>query len=195
MKQLTNNKHLRYFNVHYVNQLKTFLQNIFKINIQNRKLDSDIIIKISVKHIRLCTFFFNKHALCLYKQLVDLVAYDRPSKTSRFTINYNLSSILYTTNLILSVKTNELQEILTTSKIFQSAVWLEREVWDLYGIFFFENDDLRRILTDYGFTGHPLRKDFPLTGFIEVYYSYENHIIMFDQAELSQELRVFTLES
>lgn len=135
--------------------------------------------------------FLNKHTLCLYRQLIDLVSYDVPSKNFRFTVNYLLNSLLYNARLVVSLRTSEVLYLYTAKDIFFGAVWLEREVWDMFGIFFKNNTDLRRILTDYGFAGHPLRKDFPLTGFYEVYYSVGEKRLRSAKVELAQEYRVF----
>jgi len=191
---INNNKLNKYLSIIYLKYIKNILNKqiktvLFKVN------SNDIFLKLTTKNINTAIYFLRKHSLFMYNQLVDIITYDQPTKNYRFTVNYNLASLLYTTNIIVSIKTNETKAIKSLENIYFCATWLEREILDLYGIFFFENSDLRRILTDYGFSGHPLRKDFPLTGFIEVYYSQENHIIIADQIELAQEFRIFTLEN
>jgi NADH/F420H2 dehydrogenase subunit C len=140
-------------------------------------------------------FTLNKHTLFQYKQLVDIACYDFPGKKYRFSVNYILYSFKYNTRLIVIVKTNEVIPLPSITSLFKSANWLEREVWDLYGVFFDAHPDLRRILTDYGFSGHPLRKDFPLTGFVEVYYNDSKKRLRYEPVELAQEYRTFTLQS
>lgn len=156
-------------------------------------LKTNIVIKTSNNRLVTILLFLKNHSLCLYKQLIDIAAEDTPKHKNRFRLNYILSSILYNHRVIVSLNTNELTYLPSVTKIFSSAGWLEREVWDLYGIFFTGNTDLRRILTDYGFSGHPLRKDFPLTGFHEIYYSLEKKRILTEPVELAQEYRIFTL--
>ena len=104
-------------------------------------------------------------------------------------------SLTYNSRLRLKVFTNELQSLPSSVKIFINANWWEREIWDLYGIYFDQHPDLRRILTDYGFEGHPLRKDFPLSGYIEVRYDDNKKRIVVEPLELTQEARSFTFES
>jgi NADH:ubiquinone oxidoreductase subunit C len=108
---------------------------------------------------------------------------------------YDLLSLTYNSRLRLKVFTNELQSLPSSVKIFINANWWEREIWDLYGIYFDQHPDLRRILTDYGFEGHPLRKDFPLSGYIEVRYDDNKKRIVVEPLELTQEARSFTFES
>lgn len=139
--------------------------------------------------------FLQKHSLSQFKQLVDIAVYDRPGKRYRFTVLYHLLSIHYGNRVICLVQTDELTDLPSTTALYSSAGWEEREVWDLFGIFFSNNLDLRRILTDYGFSGFPLRKDFPLTGFLEVFYSDEQKRVIYQPVELSQEFRNFNYSS
>jgi len=109
-----------------------------------------------------------KETFLQFKFLVDIIACDFPKKKMRFCVRYLLLSLRFNVRLQIITKFFETQPIFSVCYLFNSSVWLERELWDLYGIFFLGNIALRRILTDYGFLGHPLRKDFPLSGFIEV---------------------------
>jgi NADH dehydrogenase (ubiquinone) Fe-S protein 3 len=154
-------------------------------------LKQDIKIKTSRKYMPLALYFLKLHSLCKYTQLIDIATEDSPKRKNRFRINYILSSIIYNTKIIVSIITNELTYVPSIIKIFKSAGWLEREVWDMYGIYFTGNSELRRILTDYGFSGHPLRKDFPLTGFTEISYSLSRKKIVIEPVELTQEFRNF----
>jgi NADH:ubiquinone oxidoreductase subunit C len=117
------------------------------------------------------------------------------TKNYRFSVVYDLLSLTYNSRLRLKVFTNELQSLPSSVNIFINANWWEREIWDLYGIYFDQHPDLRRILTDYGFEGHPLRKDFPLSGYIEVRYDDNKKRIVVEPLELTQEARSFTFES
>jgi NADH:ubiquinone oxidoreductase subunit C len=123
--------------------------------------------------------------------LTDICTVDYPKNKYRFNIIYNFLSIFYNTRLIISLFVKDLSIILSLSKIFQSANWLEREVWDLFGIFFYNHKDLRRILTDYSFKGHPLRKDFPLTGYFELYHDDRKRTLSYSKINLIQEFRTF----
>lgn len=125
------------------------------------------------------------------KSLSDIVAIDYPSKLDRFNIVYNFLSFQYNYRFFLSVWVNELDKVSSIVSLHPSASWYEREVWDLYGIHFDGNSDLRRILTDYGFLGHPLRKDFPLSGFTELYYNSRVDSIVHQPISLIQEYRQF----
>lgn len=125
------------------------------------------------------------------KSLSDIAAIDFPSKFDRFNIVYNFLSFHYNYRFFVSVWINELDKIMSIVDVHPSASWYEREVWDLYGIHFEGNSDLRRILTDYGFLGHPLRKDFPLSGFTELYYNSRVDSIVHQPISLIQEYRQF----
>jgi NADH:ubiquinone oxidoreductase subunit C len=112
-------------------------------------------------------------------------------KKNRFAVVYNLLSILYNTRVTITVFIDEKTPLESISTIHNTASWFEREIWDLFGIFFTQHSDLRRILTDYGFKGHPLRKDFPLTGFIEVRYFNNEKRILAEEVSLAQDYRAF----
>jgi NADH-quinone oxidoreductase subunit C len=139
--------------------------------------------------------FLKNHSLSAFKQLIEIAVIDNISQTDRFKVNYILFSVKTNMRFIISVYTNEIEMIFSSVHLYNSAEWLEREVWDLYGIHFDGNRNLRRILTDYGFKGHPLRKDFPLTGFLEIYYNDEEKKIIYEPVELAQEFRVFSLRN
>lgn len=125
------------------------------------------------------------------KTLVDISGADYPARPERFDIVYHLLS--YHKNLRLRVKlmVDEVTPVPTAINVFPSANWYEREIWDLYGVAFSGHPDLRRILTDYGFTGHPLRKDFPLSGFVELRYSEEHKRVVYEPVSLVQDFRSF----
>ncbi len=135
--------------------------------------------------------FLKNHVNCQFNVLIDICGTDNPSKEQRFEIVYHLLSISYNTRIRIKTRIDERTSVQSIVSIFESASWWEREVWDMFGIFFFSHPDLRRILTDYGFEGHPLRKDFPLTGFVEVRYDHEKKRVVHEPVELSQEYRTF----
>ena len=130
-------------------------------------------------------------ANCQFKQLVDVCGVDYPEKETRFAVVYNLLSLTHNLRIRIKVWTDEDTPVPSACGLFSSANWWEREVWDLYGIYFSGHPDLRRILTDYGFEGHPLRKDFPLTGYVEMRYDDEQKRVVYEPVKLTQEFRTF----
>jgi len=136
-------------------------------------------------------YFLKYHTNLQYKILVDLTCVDYVESLARFEITYSLLSIKYNSRLRLKVYCSDSISISSIQNCFSNAVWLEREVWDLFGVFFKGNRDLRRILTDYGFDGFPLRKDFPLSGYVEVRYDELKKSIVYESLELTQAYRNF----
>lgn len=138
-------------------------------------------------------FFLKNHFKCQYKELVDICAVDYyfNLNESRYALNYSLLSLKYKIRLRLKVYCDALSGVFSSTQIFSAAGWLEREIWDMFGIFFKNHFDLRRILTDYGFEGFPFRKDFPLSGYVELRYDSEKRIVIYDLLELTQEFRFF----
>ena len=130
-----------------------------------------------------------------FKQLIDITAVDYPENQKRFKIVYLLLSHEFNQRILVSYFINENEKISSLVKIFPSANWMEREIFDMYGIKFNDHPDLRRILTDYGFEGFPLRKDFPLTGHYEVRYSEEDKKVIYEPVKLEQNYRNFDYES
>ena len=130
-----------------------------------------------------------------FRQLIDITAADYPENQQRFKMIYLLLSHEFNQRIILSYFIKENEPILSLTKIFPSANWMEREIFDMYGIKFTDHPDLRRILTDYGFQGHPLRKDFPLTGHNEVRYSENEKKVIYEPVKLEQNYRNFDFES
>lgn len=128
---------------------------------------------------------------CLFKLLADVCGVDYPDEEERFEVVYNLLSIKHNQRIRVKLTTDEDQPVPSVSRVFSCAGWFEREVWDLYGVFFSGHPDLRRILTDYGFEGHPMRKDFPLTGYVEVRYDEEQRRVVYEPVRLPQDFRNF----
>jgi NADH-quinone oxidoreductase subunit C len=128
---------------------------------------------------------------CLFTQLMDICGVDHPARERRFDVVYHLLSPQLNHRIRLKLETDEYTPVPTVTGVFPAANWYEREAFDLYGILFSGHPDLRRILTDYGFQGHPLRKDFPLTGFVEVRYSEEQKRVVYEPVKLPQEFRNF----
>ena len=123
--------------------------------------------------------------------LIDLCGVDWPEREQRFDVVYHLLSLTQNHRIRIKVMTDEDTPVPSVTGVFSAAGWYEREAWDLYGIVFADHPDLRRILTDYGFEGHPLRKDFPLTGFVEVRYDEEQKRVVYEKVKLTQDYRSF----
>ena len=141
------------------------------------------------------TLFIKSNKNTKFRQLIDITAVDYPEKSQRFKVVYLFLSHEFNQRIILSYEINENEIIPSLSSIFPAANWMEREVFDMYGVSFKNHPDLRRILTDYGFEGHPLRKDFPLTGHSEVRYSEEQKKVISEPVKLEQNYRNFDYES
>ena len=141
------------------------------------------------------TLFMKTNKDMQFRQLIDITVVDYPEQTQRFKIVYLFLSHEFNKRMILSYFINENELISSLTSIFPAANWMEREVFDMYGVNFKDHPDLRRILTDYGFKGHPLRKDFPLTGHSEVRYSEEQKKVISEPVKLEQNYRNFDYES
>ena len=135
--------------------------------------------------------FLRDDSQCQFKMLVDLCGVDYPERGQRFDVVYNLLSLTQNQRLRVKVRTDEDTPVPSVTGVHVGANWFERETWDMYGVFFSDHPDLRRILTDYGFEGHPLRKDFPLTGYVEVRYDDEQKRVVYEPVTLTQEFRKF----
>ena len=126
-----------------------------------------------------------------FQQLVDLCGADYPARAERFEVVYHLLSLTRNERIRIKVTTDEHQPVPTAISVYPSAEWFEREAYDMYGMWFEGHPDLRRLLTDYGFEGHPLRKDFPMTGYVEVRYDEEQRRVVYEPVKLNQEFRQF----
>ena len=128
---------------------------------------------------------------CCFKELVDLCGVDYPEREQRFDVVYHLLSLHHNQRIRVKVETDEATPVPSVIGVFPTADWFEREAWDMYGIFFADHPDLRRILTDYGFEGHPLRKDFPMTGYVEMRYDESQKRVVYEPVKLRQDFRNF----
>ena len=135
--------------------------------------------------------FLRDDSTCLFKQLVELCGVDWPAREQRFDVVYHLLSMKHNQRIRVKIATDEDTAVPSVTGIFNSAGWFERETWDMYGVVFSDHPDLRRILTDYGFEGHPLRKDFPLTGYVELRYDEEQKRCVYELVKLTQDYRSF----
>ena len=162
----------------------------------------DVAIEASLEHgalivvvpreqiVRVLTFLRDDPEM-LFKQLVDVSGVDFPERAPRFDVVYQLLSFRHNQRLRVKVRTDENMPVPSVTGVFSSAGWFEREVWDMYGVLFSGHPDLRRILTDYGFDGHPQRKDFPLTGYVELRYDVEQKRVVYEPVKLNQAYRSF----
>ncbi|MGB0671107.1 MAG: NADH-quinone oxidoreductase subunit C [Rhodospirillales bacterium] len=139
--------------------------------------------------------FLRDEPNCQFKQMMDVTAVDHPDEDDRFEVVYNLLSMSHNNRIRVKLRTDEDTPVDSVVPVFSSANWWERETYDLFGIFFANHPDLRRIMTDYGFEGHPLRKDFPLTGYTEVRYDEEQKRVVYEPVKLTQEFRNFDFVS
>ena len=179
------------------------LQNLEKLinselssKIHSSSIDNqELLIEIGESYLVDVIQFLKLNENCKFKQLIDIAGVDYPENDKRFELIYLLLSHENNTRIKLLIRFELNQTINSITKIFPSANWMEREVFDMYGIRFKNHPDLRRILTDYGFKGHPLRKDFPLTGFNEVRYSEKDKKVIYEPVKLEQNYRNFDFES
>ena len=152
-------------------------------------------IKINAEDLQDVVLLLKSNKNTKFQQLIDITTADFPENKKRFKMVYLLLSHEFNFRVILSYTISENEKILSLTKIFPSANWMEREIFDMYGVKFADHPDLRRILTDYGFEGYPLRKDFPLTGHTEVRYSEDKKKVISEPVKLDQEYRSFDFES
>tara|TARA_B100001248_G_scaffold21013_1_gene14121 strand:+ start:360 stop:983 length:624 start_codon:yes stop_codon:yes gene_type:complete len=155
----------------------------------------ELLIEIKPEELTSVLQFLKTDENCKFRQLIDIAGVDYPSESKRFNLVYFLLSHEYNLRIKIKVKIDKDQKSLSVTKIFPSANWMEREIFDMFGIKFSNHPDLRRILTDYNFEGYPLRKDFPLTGFTEVRYSEKEKKVISEPVKLEQNYRDFDFES
>ena len=151
----------------------------------------ELVLETSPEKLIALLTFLRDDPKCLFKQLCDVSGVDWPERPRRFDVVYNLLSLKLNQRVRVKLETDESTAVPSACAVFNSANWFERETYDLYGVWFSDHPDLRRILTDYGFEGHPLRKDFPLTGFLEVRYDDQEKRVVYEPVRLNQEFRKF----
>lgn len=155
----------------------------------------ELTIRVRADHIANVMNFLRDDTSLLFRLLMDVTAVDWPGRSPRFDVVYHLLSIRHNLRVRVVVQTGEETPVPSICDVFRAANWFEREVWDMYGVMFAGHPDLRRILSDYGFEGHPLRKDFPLTGHVEVRYDDEQKRVVYEPVKLVQEFRRFDFMS
>jgi len=151
----------------------------------------ELCLHVRGEHLLRTLNFLRDDPNCMFKQLMDICGVDYPERTYRFEVVYNLLSLKHNLRIRVKVHVGENMPVPSAVPIFSAAGWFEREVWDMYGVLFSGNPDLRRILTDYGFDGHPQRKDFPLTGYVELRYDPEQKRVVYEPVKLPQAYRNF----
>lgn len=155
----------------------------------------ELTVYVAPSAVRPVMVFLKNHTPAQFKACMDVTAADYPSRTNRFDVVYNMLSVRHNSRIRVKTYASETSAVPSIVPIFQGANWYERETYDLFGVFFEGHPDLRRIMTDYGFEGHPLRKDFPTTGFTEVRYDEEKKRVVYEPLELTQAWRNFTVGS
>ncbi|KCV69493.1 NADH dehydrogenase (ubiquinone) Fe-S protein 3, variant [Fonticula alba] len=181
-------KHLKEFGQYLVDTIPRFIQGTYMHNGQ-------LTILTAPENITKVSEFLRDHTPAQYKQLADVTAVDFPMRSNRFEIVYNFLSHRFNSRIRVKTYASETSTVPSVTPLFFGANWQEREVWDLFGVYFTDHPDLRRIMTDYGFEGHPLRKDFPLSGYYEIRYDDEQKCIVQEPVELTQEYRKFDFHS
>ena len=177
-------------------KLEKFVNSELASKIINSSIEyNELLIEIKVDDLIHVVQFLKSNEIFKFRQLIDIAGVDYPEEENRFNLVYLFLSHENNLRIKLIIKFQSDQIINSLTKIFPSANWMEREVFDMYGIKFKNHPDLRRILTDYGFKGHPLRKDFPLTGFNEVRYSEKEKKVIYEPVKLEQNYRNFDFES
>ena len=176
---------------HFANTLATSVPGLLTgVSVQK----DDITVFTTQKHIRPLLWFLRESPTTEFRGLIELTAVDYPTRAQRFDIVYALLSYTYNTRLCIRCPLDEYTPLPSCVDIYPSANWSERELWDLFGIVVEGHPDLRRVLTDYGFDGHPLRKDFPLSGFVEAAYDHTEKRVVLQQIELAQAYRAFQFD-
>ena len=175
-----------------INEYSAIIKNIVGSDIIDTSISyGDIQVIVNASKIYEVLTKLHSNSLVPFDQLIDITAIDYPDSIPRFEVVYILLSSVSRKRLIVKIRVNEGDLVKSSTGIFKSANWSEREIWDMFGIFFLGHPDLRRLLTDYGFEGHPLRKDFPLTGRVQVKYDTEQNRVLYEPVNLIQEYRDF----
>ena len=183
-------------NIKYLQKLEKLVNSELASKIQKSTIEhNELLIEINENDLIDVVQFLKSNNFCSFKQLIDIAGVDYPENEKRFNLIYLFLSHENNSRIKLLIKFQINQVIPSITKIFPSSNWMEREVFDMYGVKFKNHPDLRRILTDYNFKGHPLRKDFPLTGFNEVRYSEKEKKVVYEPVKLEQNYRNFDFES
>lgn len=175
-----------------LNELASYLKEVRGSLISSSEIRfGELAVTTTAKNLIALLTFLRDDVQCGFINFVDICGVDYPTREDRFDVVYHLLSPRQNLRIRIKVATGEMKPVPSACSVFPGADWFEREAWDMYGILFTDHPDLRRILTDYGFEGHPLRKDFPTTGFVEVRYDDNAKRVIYEPVELKQEFRNF----
>ena len=179
-----------------LNELEDFLQSKFSDEITSTTISYDqLTVNIHVSSLEEITSFLKLNSVCQFRTLIDITAIDYPEEEYRFQLIYHYLSMHQNFRIRIKIPVKDEEIVPSITSVFPAANWFEREVFDMYGILFGSHPDMRRLLTDYGFKGHPLRKDFPTTGYLEVRYDQEKKKVVYEPVKLNQEYRRFDFVS
>ena len=183
--------------IEYISQYRDYINDNFSENVEVSYKDDEhiLVIETNIGNLLELMSFLKDDTRSQFKVLTDITAVDFLDREKRFEVVYNILSLKFNVRMRIKVFVDENEAVPSVTSIFSSACWYEREVWDMYGVVFDGNPDMRRILTDYNFEGHPLRKDFPLTGYVEVRYDNEEKRVVYEPVKLEQEFRNFDFQS
>ncbi|CAK7192226.1 NADH-quinone oxidoreductase chain 5 [Commensalibacter sp. Nvir] len=156
---------------------------------------NELVVTVELNELLNLLTFLKLNPQCQFEQLMDVCGVDYPEREFRFNVVYNLLSVSLNQRIRVITQTDENRAICSVRSLWKNADWWERECYDMFGILFSGQPDLRRILTDYGFNGHPLRKDFPLTGYVEARYDADQHRVVYEPVSLTQDMRDFDFDS
>ena len=177
-------------------ELEDFLQSKFSDEITSTDISYDqLTVNTNVSSLEQITSFLKLNSVCQFRTLIDITAVDYPEEEYRFQLIYHYLSMHQNIRIRIKIPVKEEEIVPSITSVFPAANWFEREVFDMYGILFGSHPDMRRLLTDYGFKGHPLRKDFPTTGYLEVRYDQEKKKVVYEPVKLNQEYRRFDFVS
>jgi len=175
-----------------LNELASYLSEVRGALIASSEISfGELTLTAKSENLLLLLTFLRDDVQCGFVNLIDICGVDYPKREDRFDVVYHLLSPRQNLRIRIKIATGEFKPVPSACAVFPGADWFEREAWDMYGILFTDHPDLRRILTDYGFEGHPLRKDFPTTGFVEVRYDDNAKRVVYEPVELKQEFRNF----
>ena len=163
--------------------------------ISTKVANNELFVEVRADAIEQVLMFLREDSSCKFQVLCDVCGVDYPERSERFDVVYNLLSLKHNQRITVKVKTDERTPVPSVVPLYPTANWFEREAWDMYGIMFSGHPDLRRMLTDYGFEGHPLRKEFPLSGHVELRYSEDEKRVVYEPVSLVQEFRKFDFQS
>ena len=180
------------FNESFLDSLISMLP---KLNLKGYVALNEVTIVVPPQNIFPLLIFIRDHTNTRFKSLLDITAVDFPEREERFEVIYNLISIQHNSRIRVKTLLDEYTSIDSVTSLYSSANWYEREIWDIYGIYVANHPNLRRIMTDYGFEGYPIRKDFPLTGYYEVRYDAEKKCVISEPLEIAQEFRTFDFKN